>query len=139
REHIAVKVDGTALVFGLWEYFSHGFQHTKALVANHQLDSIQATATQPLEEADPAGLVLLHALGGTQNLTVSVFVHRNPHQNGHIFKLSAPISAQIDPIHIDIWIVPTLQRAVAPILYVDIRLLVQLADGGRRHLAAPQS
>ena len=36
-------------------------------------------------------------------------------------------------------IVPTLQRAVAPVLNVDIRLLVQLADGGRRHLAAPQS
>ena len=32
-----------------------------------------------------------------------------------------------------------MQGAVAPILNVDIRFLVQLADGGRRHLAAPQS
>ena len=92
-----------------------------------------------MEEADPAGLVLLHALGGTKNLTVSVLIHRNRHQNGHIFKLSAPISAQVDPIHIDIRIAPTLQRAVPPILNVDIRFLVQLADGDRRHLAAPQS
>src|SRR5699024_4821103 len=82
--------------------------------------------------------VFLHALGGTQNLTVSVLIHRDRHQNGHIFKLSAPVTAQVDPIHIDIRIAPTLQRAVAPILNVDIRFLVQLADGGRRHLAAPQ-
>ena len=31
-----------------------------------------------------------------------------------------------------------MQRAVPPILNVDIRFLVQLTDGGRRHLAAPQ-
>ena len=31
-----------------------------------------------------------------------------------------------------------MQRTVAPILNADIRFLVQLADGGRRHLAAPQ-
>ena len=31
-----------------------------------------------------------------------------------------------------------MQRTVAPILNVDIRLLIHLTDGGRRHLAAPQ-
>src|SRR5699024_9250842 len=94
--------------------------------------------TQPLEEADPAGLVLFHALGGTKNLTVSVLIHRNRHQNGHIFKLSAPISAQVDPIHIDIRIASTLQRAVPPVLNVDIRFLVQLTDGGWRYFTAPK-
>ena len=62
--------------------------HTKALVSNHQLDPIQATAAEPLEEADPAGFVLFHAFGGAKNLTVSVLIHRDRHQNGHIFKLS---------------------------------------------------
>ena len=93
REHIAVKVDRTPLVLGFGEYFSHSLQHTKALVANHQFNSIQAAATQPLEETDPAGLVLFHALGSTKNLTISVFIHRDRHQNGHIFKLSAPVTA----------------------------------------------
>ena len=139
REHIAVKVDGAALVLGFGEYFSHSLQHTKTLVANNEFHSVQATAAEPLEEADPTGLVLFHALGGTKNLTVSVLIYRNRHQNGHIFKLSAPISAQADPIHIDIRIAPTLQRAVPPVLNVDIRFLIQLADGGRRHLASPQS
>ena len=45
REHIAVKVDDTALVLGLREHFSHSFQHPKALVPNHQLAPIQTAAT----------------------------------------------------------------------------------------------
>ena len=139
REHVAVKMDSATLVLGFGEHFSHSLQHTQALVSNHQLDPVQATATQPLEEADPAGLVLFHALSGTQDLTVSILIDRNRHQNGYIFKLSAPVAAQIDPIHIDIRIPPTLQRTVTPIFNVDIRLLVQLTDGGGRHLATPQS
>ena len=114
-------------------------QHTKALVANHQLDPIQAAATQPLKEVDSACLVLLHALGGAKNLTVAILIHRNRHQNCYIIKLSAPVTAQVDPIHIDIRIPPALQRAVPPIINVDIRFLVQLTDGGRRRLDAPQN
>ena len=130
-------MDGTPLVFSFRKHFAYGLQHTKAFVANHQLDPIQAAATQPLEEADPAGLVLFHALGGTKNLTVSVLIDCNCYQNGYIFKLSAPVAAQVDPIHIDIWIASALQRAVPPILNVDIRFLVQFTDGGGRNFAAP--
>ena len=60
-------------------------------------------------------------------------------QNRHIFILSAPVAPQVDAVHIDVRILAALQRTVAPILNMDIRLLVQLADRGRRHLAAPQS
>ena len=62
RENIAVEVDRAPLVFGLRKYFSHGLQHTKALVANNESYAVQATATQPLEETDSAGLILFHAL-----------------------------------------------------------------------------
>ena len=41
-------------------------------------------------------------------------------------------------VHVDIRIPPALQGAVAPILDVNVGFLVQLADGGRRDLAAPQ-
>ena len=41
-------------------------------------------------------------------------------------------------VHVDVWIVPALQGAVAPVLDVDVGFLVQLADGGGRDLAAPQ-
>ena len=73
REHIAVKVDGTALVLGFGEYFSHSLQHTEAFVSDHQFNPIQTTAMQLLEEADPTGLVLFHTLGGAKNLTVSYY------------------------------------------------------------------
>ena len=65
-------------------------------------------------------------------------IDRNCYQNGYILKLSAPVAAQIDPIHVDIGVPPTLQRTVPPILDVDIRFLVQFTDGRWRHLAAPQ-
>ena len=82
------------MVFGLREHFSHGLQYAKILVTNNEFHAIQTTATQPPEEADLSGLVLFHALSGTQNLTVS--------------------------IHIDIRMPPALQRSVTPILNVDI-------------------
>ena len=69
------------------------------LITNNEFHAIQATAAGPLEEA---GLVLLHALGGAQNLAVSVLSHRNRHQNCYIFKFPTLVAAQIDPIHVDI-------------------------------------
>ena len=138
REHIAVKVDITPLAFGLWEHFSYGLQHTRALVADNEFQSVQAAPAEPLKKADPAGLVLFHALSRPQNLAVSVFIDHNCYQNGYVFKLSAPVAAQIDPIHVDVRIPSTLQRAIAPILNVDIRLFVQFADGGGGLFASPQ-
>lgn len=138
REHVAVKVHHAALVFGLWKHFSHGLQHTKALVPDDEFHAIQAASFEPLEEVDPAGLVFFHSLGSTQNLTITVLIDRDCHQNGHIFVFSAPVAAQIDPVHIDIRITTTLQRTVAPIFNVDIRLFVQFTNGGWRDLAAPQ-
>ena len=115
-ENILVEVCGTALVLGLREHFTHGFRHTKTLVANHQLDPIQATTAQPLEEIDSAGLILFHTPGGTKNLTVAILVHRDSHQNSYIFKLSAPVATQINLVHIDMRVAPTLQRTAPPIL-----------------------
>ena len=111
-------------------------EKAKAVVA--ELRAVQAASTEPLEETDPAGLVLFHALCGAQNLTKTVLIHGNCHQNCHIFVLSAPVAAQVDAVHIDVWILAALQGALAPVLDVDVGFLVQLADGGRRDLAAPQ-
>ena len=49
------------MVLGLGKHFAYGTQHTKALVADHQLDSAQTTATEPLKEANLADLALFHA------------------------------------------------------------------------------
>ena len=127
-----------ALVFGVREHLTHSLQHPYALVTDDELYAVQATSTKPLEEADPAGFVLFHPLGGSQNLTKTVLIHGDCHQNSYIFVLSAPVAAQVDAVHIDIRIAPALQGAVPPVLDVNVGFLVQLADGGGRDLAAPQ-
>ena len=119
-----------ALVFGVREHLAHGLQHPHALVADDELHAIQAASAEPLEEADPTGLVLLHALGSAQNFTKPALIYGDCHQNSNIFVLSAPVAAQVDTVHVDVWIVPALQWAVAPVLDVDVGFLVQLADDG---------
>ena len=114
RENVAVEMHRAALVFGVREHLAHGLQHPHALVANDELYAVQAASTKPLEETDPAGFVLLHALGSAQNLTKTVLIHGDRHQNSNIFVLSAPVAAQVDAVHVDVWIAPALQRAVAP-------------------------
>ena len=134
RENAAVEMHCAALVFGVRKHLAHGLQHPYALVTNDELHAVQAASAEPLEETDPAGLVLFHALGSAQNLTKTVLIHGNRHQNSNIFILSAPVAAQVDTVHLDVWIVPALRGAVAPVLDVNVGFLVQLADGGR----APQ-
>ena len=63
RENIAVEMHRAALVFGVREHLARGLQHPHALVADDELYAVQAASAEPLEEADPAGLVLFHALG----------------------------------------------------------------------------
>ena len=130
RENIAVEMHRAALVFGVREHLTHGLQHPHALVADDELHAIQAASAEPLEEADPTGLVLLHALGSAQNFTKPALIYGDCHQNSNIFVLSAPVAAQVDTVHVDVWIVPALQWAVAPVLDVDVGFLVQLADDG---------
>ena len=50
RTIVSAYRDVDEAVLDYWEYFSHSLQHTKALVSNHQLDPIQATAAKPLED-----------------------------------------------------------------------------------------
>ena len=138
RENVAVEMHRAALVFGIREHFAHGLQHPHALVADDELYAVQAASAEPLEETDPAGLVLFHAFGGPQNLAKTILVHGDRHQNSYIFVLSAPVAAQVDAVHVDIRIPPALQGAVSPVLDVDVGFLVQFADGGGRNLAAPQ-
>ena len=80
----------------------------------------------------------LRHVAGTQNLTKTVLIHGDCHQNRHIFILSAPVAVQVDAVHVDVWIAPALQGAVSPVLDVNVGFLVQFADGGGRDLAAPQ-
>jgi len=69
----------TALVLCLRKHLSHSFQHTQTLVSNNEFDALKATAPEPLEEADPAGLIFFHSLGCAQNLTVAILIDGDCH------------------------------------------------------------
>ena len=97
-----------ALVFGVREHLAHGLQHPYALVADDEFYAVQAASAEPLKEADPAGLVLLHSLDSAQNLTKTILICGDCHQNRHIFIFSAPVAAQVDAVHVDVWIAPAL-------------------------------
>ena len=129
-KHVTIEMHDAALVPGVWKYLSNRFEHAKAFVTNNEFDTFKSASPEPLKEVFPAIFILFHSFGSTQNLAVSVLVDGNGHQNGNVFVLTSPIPAQIDPVHVDIRIVP-LQGTVAPLLNMDVRLLVEFADGGR--------
>ena len=79
RENVAVEMYRAALVFGIREHLTHGLQHSHALVADDELYAVQTASVEALEETDPAGFVLFHALGGTQNLTKTVLIYGDRH------------------------------------------------------------
>ena len=64
------------------------------------------------------------------------FGARYDRENINVFVLSAPVSAQIDTIHLDIRILAAMQRTITPVFDVDIGFLVQFTDGRGRNLAA---
>ena len=102
-----------ALVFGVREHLAHGLHHPHALVADDELHAVQTASAEPLEEADSAVLVLFHSLGSSQNLTKTILIYGDCHQNGYIFVLPAPVAAQVDAVHVDVWIASALQGAVS--------------------------
>lgn len=58
----------------------------------------------------------------------TVFIHGNRHKNRHIFVLSAPVTALVDTVHVDIRIAPAPQRAVAPVLDVNAIFLAEVKN-----------
>ena len=108
RKYIAVEMNRAALVFGLGKHFYYSLQHTQTFVANNEFYTILASAMQPLEKSDPAGLILLHALCCAQNLTISILIYHNCHQNSNVFVFTAPVATQINTVNIDVRILTTL-------------------------------
>lgn len=70
-----------------------------------------------------ADFFLFYTFSSIKNFTIPILIDRIFHQSSYIFQLPASAATQIDPVHIDIWIAPTLQRAVSSILAEDIWFL----------------
>ena len=86
--------------FCLGKHLSHRLQYPQTLVSDNELDALKAASAKPLEEVDPACLVLFHPLSRTQNLTITVLIYSNRHQNSHIFIFSTPVSLEVDSVNV---------------------------------------
>ena len=141
RDHIVIKMDGTPLVFDSGNTFLIASGILPGTYLQRWVSSSKTQLYSHRKKADPTGFILLHSLGNTYDLSVSILVYCDRHQNDHIFKLSTPISSQIDPIHIDVWIVPALQRSVALLPSIWPHTLPCFARWWwrERHLAATKS
>ena len=49
-----------------------------------------------------------HFLDSSQNLTETILIHGDCHQNSYIFVLSASVVAQVDTVHVDVWMASAL-------------------------------
>ena len=83
--------------------FDFGFRHNRENIA---VEMHRAALLLGVQEHLAHGLQ--HSLGSFQNLTEIILIHGNCHQNGYIFVLSAPVAAQVDTVHVDVWIAPAL-------------------------------
>jgi hypothetical protein len=94
-------------------------------------------SVQPLDHV--AGTDARPVLAGKsavgQRFLNAVLIHSDRHQNSNIFVLAALVAAQVDAVHVDVWILAALQGAIPPVLDVDVGFLVQFTDGSGRNLA----
>ena len=100
-------------------YLANGLQY-KAFITDHQLYALKAAFMQPLEKANPTGLILFHTLGSAQNLAIALPIDTNGNQNAHVFELTAPVAFEVDPIHIDIRVFAAMKYAISPVLNMDV-------------------
>lgn len=95
-EHVAVEVDGAALIFRLRKHLTVILQHALTLVAYDEPYAVQSSALQPLEETLPAGFVLFHALRSARDFPITVFVYLN----GFLYPFLVIQSVEIQMIRI---------------------------------------
>src|SRR5262249_8390246 len=137
REHVPVEVDYAPLECRLGEALAHGLDEAKTLVGGHESYSLQPPRLQVAEEGQPTRRVLLAPLHHPQHLAVPVGVDAHRHQYGYVLDLAAPGPLQPDAVQEDVGVVAG-DGPVTPLLDAGVDLLVQLADGARRDLRAPQ-
>ena len=89
-EHIAHEVDHASLVSRVRKHRVHRGHEAGALVADNEAHALQAAFDQASEKALPAGLVLLHALGDTDDLPMAGVVHADRDEHAHVLHAAAP-------------------------------------------------
>ncbi len=80
------------------------FTHSKIFISDNKLNAVKAAFFQPYKEASPAFLIFFHTLSSTNYLAITVFVNTYCHKDAHILKLPAPVTLEVNPVYVDVWI-----------------------------------
>ena len=102
--------------------------HGSADLTVQLLDHVVGTDARP---------VLAGKITVGQRFLNAVLIHDDRHQNSNFFVLSAPVAAQVDAVHADVWIVPAMQGSVPSVLDVNVGFLVQLYNFLGHSLLSP--
>ena len=137
-EHVAHEVDHAPLISGVRQHRVHGGHEPGAPVADDQAHAFQPAFDQASDELLPAGLVLLHALGHADHLTMPGVVHADRDQHAHVLDRPAPGAFVPHPVHEQIRVRTVRQWAIPPSVDVLVHLLELVAQRLGGHALAPQ-
>ena len=136
-DDVAHEVHHALLVPRPREHGAHRGDRARATVAHHQPDAPEAALDHASDELLPAGGILLHALGHSDDLAVAFGVHPDGDEHAHVLHRAAPRAPVPHAVHEHVGVF-AFQRPRAPRVDVGVHPLEFVGEGLRGHPLAPQ-
>ena len=126
-EHVAQEVHHAPLVPRLRQHRVHRGDQSRAPVADHEPDALQAAFDHAAKEPFPAGGILPHALGDADGLAVTILADADGDQDADVLHASAPGALVPHAAHEHVWVL-ALQRPRAPFVDLGVHALELVAQ-----------
>lgn len=136
-EHVAQEVHHAPLAPRLRRHRVHRGDRSRAPVADHEPDALQAAFDHAAKELPPAGGILPHALGDADDLAVTILADADGDQDADVLHASAPGALVPHAVHEHVWVL-VIQRPRAPFVDLGVHALELAAQCPGRHAVAPQ-
>lgn len=136
-DDVAHEVHHAPLVPRPREHGAHRGDQARATVAHHQPDAPEAALDHASDELLPAGGILLHALGHSDDLAVAFGVHPDGDEHAHVLHRAAPRALVPHAVHEHVGVF-AFQRPRAPRVDVGVHPLEFVGECLRGHPLAPQ-
>ena len=130
RKYISVKMNRTALIFGIRKDFWNGFQNAEIFIAYDQTYTSKPALFQTYKERTPAFTILFHAFRRAKDLSAATLADANGNKNRNILDLASPAAFQVSTIYGNIGIVPV-KRSGTSGFDMPISLFIQVSDDSR--------
>lgn len=100
REDIPIKMNGTPLVAGMWEYFQYSLQHTEVFIPDDKMDTGKPSLLESYKERTLAFFIFFHAFCYIDDFPVSINAGINGNKDGYISVLDSQIVFQVNDVYI---------------------------------------